>query len=111
MKGNFERIYDVIKRIPKGKVATYGQVAKLAGLPRHARQVGFALAALPEGARVPWQRVVNAAGKVSAREHPNSQERQRALLEREKVSFDERGRIEFAASGWKAKPRAKRPTR
>lgn len=111
MKSNFELIYAVIKRIPKGKVATYGQVARLAGLPRHARQVGFALAALPEGANVPWQRVVNAGGKVSAREHPNSRERQRALLEREKVVFDERGRIALETSGWRAKPRAKRPTR
>jgi methylated-DNA-protein-cysteine methyltransferase-like protein len=111
MKGNFERIYAVIKRIPKGKVATYGQVAKLAGLPRHARQVGFALAALPEGAKVPWQRVVNAGGKVSAREHPNSELRQRALLEREKVAFDERGRISLARAGWTATPRARRPTR
>ncbi len=107
MKRNFELIYAVIKRIPWGKVATYGQVAKLAGLPRHARQVGFALAALPEGAKVPWQRVVNAAGQVSAREHPNSQKRQRAMLEREKVFFDERGRIALDASGWKAKPRAR----
>jgi len=111
MKGNVERIYDVIKRIPKGKVATYGQVARLAGLPRHARQVGFALAALPEGASVPWQRVVNAAGRVSAREHPNSRERQRALLERERVAFDERGRISLDRWGWKATARAKRPTR
>jgi methylated-DNA-protein-cysteine methyltransferase-like protein len=111
MKSNFERIYAVIKRIPKGKVATYGQIAKLAGLPRHARQVGFALAALPEGASVPWQRVVNAAGQVSRREHPNSVARQRSLLERENVCFDERGRIALEISGWKVKARARRPIR
>jgi methylated-DNA-protein-cysteine methyltransferase-like protein len=108
MKGNFERIYAVVKRIPKGKVATYGQVARLAGLPRHARQVGYALAALTEGARVPWQRVVNAAGAVSAREHPNSQQRQRHLLERERVEFDARGRISLPGFQWKTRePRAR----
>jgi methylated-DNA-protein-cysteine methyltransferase-like protein len=105
MKGNFERIYAVIKRIPKGKVATYGQIARLAGLPRHARQVGYALAALEEGARVPWQRVVNASGEVSAREHPNSQQMQRAALERERVKFDSRGKISLPAFQWKTRER------
>jgi len=103
MTRNFERIHAVIKRIPKGTVATYGQIARLAGLPRHARQVGFALAALPESARLPWQRVVNASGTVSPREHPNSRERQRALLEREHVEFDERGRIPLDAYQWRPK--------
>lgn len=102
MKTNFERIYAVIKRIPKGKVATYGQVARLAGLPRNARQAGYALAALPQSARLPWQRVVNAEGKVSRRDHPNSEEIQRALLEKEKVVFDARGRIPLARFQWKA---------
>ena len=105
MADNFERIYAVIKKIPKGKVATYGQVARLAGLPRHARQVGYALAALAEGARVPWQRVVNASGEVSVREHPNSQQIQRVLLEKERVAFDERGRISLPNFQWKAKKR------
>lgn len=104
--GNFERFYAVIKRIPKGKVATYGQIARLAGLPRHARQVGYALAALKDE-RLPWQRVVNASGEVSAREHPNSQQIQRVMLERERVAFDERGRIPLAAFQWKAERRTK----
>ncbi len=103
MKGNFERIYAVIKRIPKGRVATYGQVARLAGLPRHARQVGYALAALPESARVPWQRVVNASGEVSVREHPNSQQRQRVMLEKERVEFDGRGKVSLIRFQWKGK--------
>src|SRR4051812_45835597 len=77
MNRNFERIYAVVRKIPKGRVATYGQVARLAGLPRHARHVGFALAALDERAAVPWQRVVNAAGRISRRDHPNSEQRQR----------------------------------
>ena len=102
---SFERFYAVIRRIPRGKVATYGQIARLAGLPRHARQVGYALAALPERARVPWQRVVNASGEVSAREHPNSQVIQRVLLERERVLFDERGRISLPGFQWQTRER------
>jgi len=107
MTRNFERIHAVIKRIPKGKVATYGQIARLAGLPRHARQVGFALAALKDGARLPWQRVVNAAGTVSPREHPNSRERQAAMLEREGVVLDARGRISLPDFQWKAGKRGR----
>ena len=60
-----QRIYAVVRRIPRGRVATYGQVAFLAGLPGHARQVGYALAALPEGSRMPWHRVLNAQGSAS----------------------------------------------
>ena len=60
-----EKIYAVVRRIPCGRVATYGQVAELAGLAGHARQVGYAMAALPSASAVPWQRVINAAGMVS----------------------------------------------
>ena len=70
MPGNYARIYAVIRRIPFGKVATYGQVAELAGLPGHARQVGYALHALPSATAVPWHRVINAAGTVSRRAVP-----------------------------------------
>ena len=87
------RVYAAVRRIPRGRVAAYGQVAALAGFPRRARQVGAALRELPDGSDVPWQRVVNAQGKVSPRAHPGGDERQRALLEREGVRFDARGRI------------------
>lgn len=60
-------IFAVVRRIPRGRVATYGQVAALAGYPNHARQVGYALAALQADAPVPWHRVVNAAGRISPR--------------------------------------------
>ena len=60
-------VFAVVRRIPRGRVATYGQVAALAGFPRHARQVGYALAALALDAPVPWHRVVNAQGRVSQR--------------------------------------------
>ena len=60
-----ERIHAVVSRIPRGRVATYGQVARLSGAPEHARLVGYALASLPEGSAIPWHRVVNARGEVS----------------------------------------------
>lgn len=100
-----ERIWNVVRRIPKGRVATYGQVAYEAGLPRAARQVGYAMAALPEGSDVPWHRVVNARGEVSRRSGRGaggrSAERiQRALLEAEGVAFDARGRIDLERFRW-----------
>jgi methylated-DNA-protein-cysteine methyltransferase-like protein len=98
---SYARIYATVRRIPKGRVATYGQVAELAGLPRAARQVGYAMAALRPGARVPWQRVVNARGEVSARGEPGAEELQRLLLEREGVRFDAAGRIDLARHGWR----------
>ena len=98
---SYERIWRVVSRIPRGRVATYGQVAELAGLPRAARQAGYAMHALPHGSRVPWQRVVNARGEVSARSDPGGALVQRALLEREGVAFDARGRIDLARFGWR----------
>ena len=103
----WHRIYRVVRRIPSGRVATYGQVAEWAGLPRAARQVGYALHALRGGDEdVPWQRVINARGEVSERAAPGAEAVQRALLEREGVVFDERGRIDLARYGWR--PRASR---
>lgn len=106
VSGAYERIYAAARRIPRGKVATYGQVARLAGLPRHARQVGYAMAALPAGSDVPWQRVVNAQGKVSPRAVPGFEEEQRTLLEREGVAFGPGGRIVMSRHHWGRKPSA-----
>ena len=75
-----------MRRIPRGRVATYGQVATLSGLPGRARQVGYALAALTPSTAVPWQRVVNAAGAISLRPFDGGLS-QRMLLEREGVRF------------------------
>lgn len=97
-----ERIYDVVRRIPKGRVATYGQVAILAGLRGHARQVGYAMAALPPDSDVPWHRVINAKGCCSARSTPGGDERQRRLLERERVRFDDKDRVSLAKYRWRA---------
>jgi methylated-DNA-protein-cysteine methyltransferase-like protein len=99
-QSRWRRIWGVVARIPRGRVATYGQVAALAGLGGGARQVGYALAALPDDAEVPWQRVVNARGEVSARRDFDGAPRQRALLEREGVVFDAGGRIDLERFRW-----------
>ena len=107
------RILATVALIPEGRVATYGQVAFLAGLPGHARQVGFALRGLPEGSAVPWQRVVNAQGEISSRDDPAWEGFQRHLLEEEGVRFEpkgERGRIDLERFGWDPEPGI-RPTR
>jgi methylated-DNA-protein-cysteine methyltransferase-like protein len=95
------RVHAVVRRIPRGRVATYGQVARLARIGRQPRLVGYALAALPEDAQVPWHRVVNAQGRVSLRSTDGWDRLQRALLEREGVVFDAKGRIDLAKRQWK----------
>lgn len=90
----------MVRRIPAGRVATYGQVAALAGLPGRARQVGYALAALPSATAVPWQRVVNAAGRVSLRPMDGGIS-QRLMLEREGVRFSPSGQIALERYGWR----------
>ena len=90
----------MVRRIPRGRVATYGQVAAIAGLPGRARQVGYALAALKPSTAVPWQRVVNAAGAISLRSSAGGLS-QRLLLEREGVRFGLRDRIALAEFGWR----------
>lgn len=95
----WERFYAVVRTIPRGQVATYGQVAELAGLPGYARQVGWALHALRPGTRVPWQRVVNARGALSVRPNSGSEHEQRRILEREGVEFSAAGRINLANYG------------
>jgi methylated-DNA-protein-cysteine methyltransferase-like protein len=102
----YQRIYAIVRRIPRGRIATYGQVAELAGLGGHARQVGYALHSLDAGDRIPWHRVLNAQGRVSARSEPGGDRVQRALLEREGVRFDTSGRADLARFAWR--PRARR---
>lgn len=101
----------MVRRIPRGRVASYGEVARRAGLPGAARQVGYALHALPPDTRVPWQRVVNARGEISGRASGH-ETLQRRILEREGVRFDARGRIDLARYGWgAARPRSGRRSR
>jgi methylated-DNA-protein-cysteine methyltransferase related protein len=105
-KGTHQRIHDVVSRIPRGRVATYGQIARLAGLRGQARLVGYALHALPTGTRVKWQRVVNSRGEISL--PGQSAARQRILLEQEGVRFDQRGRISLDKYLWQPRSRADR---
>ncbi|MFT5090874.1 MAG: methylated-DNA-protein-cysteine methyltransferase-like protein [Candidatus Latescibacterota bacterium] len=79
--------YEVVERVPEGLVVTYGQVATLAGYPGLARQVGYALAALPEKLDLPWHRVINAQGKVSPRKGTKFHLMQYEMLEAEGVAF------------------------
>ena len=97
---HYLRIYEIVNRIPRGKVATYGQIATLAGMPGHARQVGYALHSLPDGSEVPWQRVINRNGRISLRAYPSAEYLQRALLEAEGVLFDDEGGISLAKYRW-----------
>ena len=102
----YQRIYAIVRRIPRGRIATYGQVAELAGLGGHARQVGYALHSLDAGDGIPWHRVLNAQGRVSPRSEPGGDRVQRALLEREGVRFDASGRTDLARFAWR--PRSRR---
>jgi len=92
------RIYEIVEQIPKGKVATYGQIAKIAGCG--ARVVGYALAALPVSRTLCWHRVVNARGEVSLRSSGDSHSRQRRLLTSEGVVFNTKGRIDLEVFRW-----------
>lgn len=98
----FHQVYLVVRQIPPGKVASYGQIAAMLGHPRAARTVGWALATLPatEEEDVPWQRVINAQGRVSIRHLRHAAEEQRLLLQQEGVEFDAEERVDWARFGW-----------
>ena len=99
--GSWSRIYAVVRRVPRGRVVTYGQVAELAGLPGQARLVGYALRGLRDHATVPWHRVVNAQGRVSARgDDVGGAATQRVMLEAEGVEFGARGRLRLDRYRW-----------
>ncbi len=106
-QGRWDRVYGVVRRIPEGKVATYGQVAELAGLGRNARQVGYALHALRSDRGVPWHRVVNARGQINLGPLGGADVTQRLRLEREGVKFNARGRIDLKAFRWTPDSRGK----
>jgi methylated-DNA-protein-cysteine methyltransferase-like protein len=95
----YEEIWAAVRDIPPGRVATYKQIAWLLGLSTP-RQVGYAMAALPDGSDVPWQRVINSRGEVSPRRCGAGHHEQRALLEAEGIVFDARGRVDLARFGW-----------
>jgi methylated-DNA-protein-cysteine methyltransferase related protein len=102
----YAAVYKVVKKIPRGRVATYGQIAALAGMPRAARQVGYALRATPDNVKIPWHRVVNAQGRVSMRLkdwQSGGDDLQKILLEAEGVEFDEAGKMNLKRYRWEPK--------
>ncbi len=96
-----KKIYDMICRIPEGKVATYGQIARLIGYPNHSRYIGRALSQLENNSNVPWHRVVNAKGKISPRGLDGCDDYQKILLEEEKIIFNDKNCILLKEFQWK----------
>ena len=101
--GKYDRIYEVIRQIPPGKVATYGQIAKIVG-ECTPRMVGYALAALKPGSDIPWQRVINSQGKISLRNDGSESIEQRLLLVSEGVYFNDKGIVDLEKFGWSISP-------
>jgi methylated-DNA-protein-cysteine methyltransferase related protein len=99
--GNAAKLLAVVLQIPKGSVGTYGQIAKLAGLSRNARQVGTVLNRLPEDSDVPWHRVVNAQGKISDRGDGVFAGLQRQMLESEGIEFDDDSKLNLSVHQWR----------
>ncbi len=91
------RVWQIVHQIPEGKVATYGQIAKLAGIPSHARLIGRILSGLPENTRLPWHRVINSQGRIT---NP-SRDRQQSRLEKEGIVLVN-GRVSLRIYGWDA---------
>lgn len=95
----YPRIYALVSQVPPGFVTTYGELSRQIGCT--ARTVGFAMAALPVGHDVPWQRVINSGGRVSPRADGDGSAIQQLLLEAEGVRFDERQQVDLARYGWR----------
>lgn len=98
---SYRRIWAAIKKIPRGRVATYGQIAAVAGLPRQARLAGYALHHTPSGMKLPWHRVINAQGKIALPPNSASCRKQKQLLQEEGVVFL-RGRVDLARYQWRS---------
>ncbi len=96
----FEQVYRVVAMIPRGRVATYGQIAAYLGNPRGARTVGWALHSTPAGVDLPWHRVINAQGRIGGPPDGYRAREQRALLEAEGIVFNRGGRIDLEEYGW-----------
>lgn len=100
MPNFYASVYRLVAQIPQGRVTTYGQIARWLGHPSAARAVGYALHALPTGSDFPWQRVINAAGRISSRGDRHYEAIQRTLLEAEGVRFDTYGHVDLQVFGW-----------
>jgi methylated-DNA-protein-cysteine methyltransferase-like protein len=102
---SYSRIYHVVRQIPYGQVATYGQVAELAGLFGKPRVVGYALYRVVPEQAIPWHRVINAKGEVSYSSlRDGADHLQRALLEAEGIVFDDTGKVDFQQYRWQPSP-------
>jgi methylated-DNA-protein-cysteine methyltransferase-like protein len=99
-RARLERIYETVRDIPSGNVASYGQVAEIAGIPRGARQVGWALRQLSRGDDVPWHRVITASGRIAFEAGSARFEKQQALLAQEDVTVTA-GRVDMAKYRWR----------
>jgi methylated-DNA-protein-cysteine methyltransferase-like protein len=95
----YQQIWKIVKQVPVGKVASYGQIARVAGIPGHARFVGYALHNLPQNSDVPWHRVINSQGRISLPQVDGSYELQKTLLEQEGVVFYKE-RVDLVKFGW-----------
>lgn len=98
-ESNREKIWQIVHQIPRGKVASYGQVAKLADLPGYARYVGATMKKLPEGSKLPWHRVVNSQGKLSFPRDSQKYQTQKKMLESEGIVFIN-GRFPMGKYAW-----------
>jgi len=103
-RSTYELIWETVRQIPRGKVATYGQVASESGFPGQARLVGYALHNLPDHSDVPWQRVINARGKISFPVSSAAFRRQRRLLETEGIHLKDNA-VDLRKYGWPYAPR------
>lgn len=104
MSGFFSRVYRLVRHVPRGKVTSYGAIARMLEHPHAARTVGWALHCLPDGADVPWWRVINSQGRISTSCWEHSAALQRQLLEAEGVEFDARGYVDLDRFGWEGLP-------
>jgi methylated-DNA-protein-cysteine methyltransferase related protein len=100
VRDSYQRIWETVRTIPRGTVATYGEVARLSGMPGQARLTGYALHNLPPGSDIPWHRVINAKGMISLPRTTGAHQRQRRKLEEEGVVFL-KGKVNLSRQGWK----------
>lgn len=98
----------MVKKIPEGKVASYGQIARLAGKPNGARGVGWILNSSADAHDLPWQRVINSKGRISFPKKTDEYKLQKSLLLKEKIKFSDDDSIDLEKFGWKKEPEVKK---
>jgi methylated-DNA-protein-cysteine methyltransferase-like protein len=96
---NYKLIWDIVREIPKGKIATYGEIARVSGLLNQARLIGYALHNLPPRSKIPWHRVINSQGKISFPKNTGTHRQQKKLLEKEGIVFT-KDKVDFGKYGW-----------